>query len=113
MQSVQRKKHVPGQYQSGNRIPADGVSGQRIITRHVRMNYLNIVFVDHCREKPGAVYIQRISQRQHRNIFFCNFAELIVQTRVMPQRDENFVAAFDQTIGKISQVTLAAAKRLR
>jgi len=76
------------------------------------MNYLDIAFADQSRKLARAVYIQRIPQRQRRNILFRNSTEFVVQSRIRPQGDKNPVAAIDETVCKIRKVALTTAKRL-
>jgi len=76
------------------------------------MNYLDIAFADQSCKLARAVYIQRIPQRQRRNILSRNSTEFIVQGSMRPQRDKNLVAAIDETVRKIRKMALATAKRL-
>src|SRR6266853_1416007 len=92
MQPVQRKKYMPRQYQSRGRIAAHSVSGERIIAGHVRVNYLDIAFAGQSCKLARAVYVQRVPQRQRRNILLRNSTEFIVKSRMRPQRNKNLVA---------------------
>jgi hypothetical protein len=76
------------------------------------MNYLNIVLAYQLRKLARASYVQRIPQRQRRNILFRNFAEFIVQSRTRPQRDKDLMATIDEAVCKIREMALAAAQRL-
>src|SRR5712664_2226094 len=101
---------MPRQYQPSGRISPHCVSGERIITGHVRMNYLDIVFADQSCKLARALYVQRIPQRERRNILSRNSSEFIVQSSMSPQRDKDLVAAIDETVCKLRKMTLATAK---
>ena len=113
MQAVQRKKYVAREYQSRGCILARSVSSQRIVTGHVRMNYLNVVFARQIR-KGGARCLRpaNFAATASRIFSFGTLPSSILRAECGRSSHKDFVATFDETVCKVRQMALAATKRL-
>src|SRR6266481_1293950 len=69
VQPIEWKEHMSRDDQFRAWISPDSIGCQRIVTGHVRMNYLDIVLLDQPGKPAGTGGVQRVSQRQRRNVF--------------------------------------------
>jgi hypothetical protein len=79
---------------------------------HVGVYDLNVVFAHEACEFSSALYIKRVSQRQRNYVSLHHALQLRHQRRLWAQCDMHVMASRNQTIGEISQVTLAATESL-
>jgi len=112
VQPTQSEKNVASEDQLRSWIRARGISGQRVISGHVGVNYLNSVLVDELRKIASTLCVQRVSQRERRDVFSSHIPELVYQRRVRAKRNINIVAATNKTVCEIGKVSLAAAESL-
>ena len=86
------------------------ISGERIISRHVRVNNFDPLLRDEASQLVRAGDVERVAQRQRLDSFAIEF-QVSDQRRLRAQNGVDVVSAREERVCEISNVTLAAAER--
>lgn len=89
---------------------SDGVSGQRVIARHVCMDNLYLMLANKFGERAGAGSIEGVSQGKRCDAFFRNYFQLTNQRRARSCGEINFVATRGEAMGEINKMAFATSQ---
>ena len=112
VQTVQRKQHMTSDDKLRVAITTRGVSRERVVASHVRVNDFDLVFAHVAIQLVRTLHVKRIPQWQ---CFDLRRRQLHVfdQRRTRTNREVKVVTSFVKTVGQIGNVTFAAAERCR
>ena len=109
MQPAQVKQHVARDDELRLPISPRGVSGERVVACHVRVNDFDPVSCDEPRQLVRARDIERVAHRQRFDLFAVDL-EMSDQRRVWTQNGVKIVTPRGERVCEIRDVTLAAAE---
>ena len=112
MQPAELKQHMSRDDKLRLPVTSRGVSGERVVARHVRVNDFDPVSCDEPREFMRARYIEGVAQRQRLDLVAIEL-EMTDQRRVWTHHGVEIVTTRDERICEIRNVTLTTAERCR
>ena len=73
MQTAEMKQHMPRDDELRLPVTSRGVSGERVVARHVRVNDFDPVSCDEPRQLMRTRNVERVAQRQRLDFFAIDF----------------------------------------
>ena len=109
MKPVQREEYVPGNEELCVGPASSRIGGERIITRHMRMDHFDLMLLYKLTQCSRTRNIKSVTERHDSNLF-TGYPELANQGRPRPHCGVKIMPTVQECVTQINKVTLATAK---
>jgi len=109
LKPVEREEYVPGNEELCVGPASGCISGERIITRHMRMDHFDLMLLYELTQCSRTRNIKSVAERQDSNLFRW-YPELADQWRPWPHCGVEIMPAIHEGVTQINKVTLPTAK---